>query len=366
MAWLNSISTLSALAAWDAIDTESNGFATDLSGNTRHANFNGAPRSVVANGTQVSQYLKCPGGSTGFSHSVVTIPPTGVLFALVTDIRATIMLFSNYAASSIHGCLLDISDASGQPYGVMRNAGSVGQAVLPTPVASPTMFGIAFSPTEFRFFYKGEWIGSAQAANFSAILPTTMGSTWPSVWGPNCSVGGIGIFAGTATLAEINEMDAQLRAKLYLGTVSYRGLVPSEQRVSLAVPEAVSSGVTHARYVGGLGLLESPVPNALLSRPLYTDRGQMLVQRNVYHGGNGKIAGTVAVKGSPNTPVQRRVRLFDERTGLLVREMFSDPATGAYEFLYISMDHKYTVVSYDYANNYRAVLADNISAEFVA
>lgn len=364
MAWWNAISTLTALAAWDAVDTESNGFATDLSGNTRHANFNGAPRSVVANGTQVSQHLKCPGGSTGFSHSVVTIPPTGVLFALVTDIRASIMLFSNYAASSIHGCLLDISDASG-PYGVIRNAGNVGQALLPTSVSSPTLFGIAFSPTQFRFFYKGEWIGSAQAANFSAILPTTMGSTWPSVWGPNCSVGGIGIFAGTATLAEINEMDAQLRAKLYLGTVSYRGLVPSEQRVSLAVPEAVSSGVTHARYVSGLGLLESPVPNALLSGPHYADRGQMLVQRNVYQGGNGKIAGTVAVKGSPNTPIQRRVRLFDEKTGLLVREMFSDPATGAYEFLYISMDHKYTVVSYDYANNYRAVLADNISAEFV-
>ena len=365
MAWWNAISTLTALAAWDAIDTESNGFATDLSGNTRHANFNGAPRSVVANGTLVSQYLKCPGGATGFGHSVVTIPPTGVLFALVTDIRATIMLFSNYQASSIHGCLLDISDASG-PYGVIRNAGNVGQALPPTPVSSPTLFGIAFSPTQFRFFYKGEWIGSAQAANFSAILPTAMGSTWPSVWGPNCSVGGIGIFAGTATLAEINEMDAQLRAKLYLGTVSYRGLVPSEQRVSLAVPEAVSSGVTHARYVGGLGLLESPVPNALLNRPHYADRGQMLVQRNVYQGGNGEIAGTVAVKGSPNTPVQRRVRLFDEKTGLLVREMFSDPATGAYEFLYISTDHKYTVVSYDYANNYRAVLADNITPEVAA
>ena len=60
------------------------------------------------------------------------------------------------------------------------------------------------------------------------------------------------------------------------------------------------------------------------------------------------------------------MRLFDEKTGLLVREMFSDPATGVYDFLYISMDHKYTVVSYDYAHNYRAVLADNITPEVVA
>ena len=69
---------------------------------------------------------------------------------------------------------------------------------------------------------------------------------------------------------------------------------------------------------------------------------------------------------APNLPVQRKVRLIDEFTGLMVREVFSDPVTGAYEFLYVSTDHKYTVVSYDWANNFRAVLADNIAAEYVA
>lgn len=367
MAWWNSISTLTALAAWDAIDTEINGYATDLSGNSRHANFSGAPRTAVGNGVQVSQYLKCPGGSTGFSHPLVTIPPTGVLFALVTDVRATIMLFSNYAANGAHGCLLDTSDPAGAPYGLMRNAGYAGQAVLPTPVSSTTLFGIVFTPTQFQFFYKGAWLGSVQAANFAAILPSTMGSTWPSTWGPNCSVGGIGIFAGTATLAEINAMDAQLRAKLYLGEISYRGLLSSEQRVSLAVPEASASSVPGARYLTGVGRLDSSIPQAQgpgSATGHYL--GLQMAYRNAHQGGNGRIVGTVGIKGSPNTPVQRRVRLFDEKTGLLVREVFSDPVTGAYEFLYISMDHKYTVVTYDYDNNYRAVLADNISAEFVA
>ena len=174
---------------------------------------------------------------------------------------------------------------------------------------------------------------------------------------------GIFVYQSTVRLHSIKVWDAP---QTPLGDLCFRGLRPTEGRGVLTPPEAVSSGVPHARYVSGLGWLASPVPNALLSRPHYADRGQMLVQRNVYQGGNGKIAGTVAVKGSPNTPVQRRVRLFDEKTGLLVREMFSDPATGAYEFLYISMAHKYTVITYDYDNNYRAVLADNISAEFVA
>jgi hypothetical protein len=367
MAWWNSISTLSALSAWDAIDTESNGYATDLSGNGRHANFSGAPRTAVGNGTQVSQYIKCPGGNTGFSHSVVTIPPTGVLFALVTDVRTTIMLFSNYAANGIHGCLLDTSDPTGAPYGVMRNAGSVGQAVLPTQVTSPTLFGVAFTPTQFQFFYKGEWLGGVQSANFAAILPTSMGSTWPGTWGPNCSVGGIGIFAGTATLADLNAMDAQLRAKLYLGSISFRGMLPSERRLSLAVPEAVASGVPRARHLSGVGRLDSSIveaqgPGSAVGHYL----GLQLAYRNAYQGGNGRIAGSVGIKGSPNTPVRRRVRLFDEKSGLLVREVFSDLVTGAYEFMYVSMEHKYTVVTYDYDNNYRAVLADNISAEFVA
>jgi hypothetical protein len=366
MAWWNSISTLTALAAWDAIETESNGFATDLSGNGRHANFSGAPRMAVVNGTQVSQYIKCPGGNTGFSHSVVTIPPTGVLFALVTDVRATIMLFSNYASNTVHGCLLDTSDSSGAPYGVIRNAGNVGQAVLPTQVSSPTLFGIVFTPTQFQFLYKGAWLGNVQAANFSTILPTTMGSTWPSTWGPNCSVGGIGIFAGTATLAEINAMDSQLRDKLYLGSPSYRGLQPSAQRLSMAVPEAVASGVPGARFVAGVGrrdssIVEAQSPGGAVGHYL----GLQIAHRNAYQGGNGRIVGSVAIKGSPNAPVQRRVRLFNEKTGVLVREVFSDPVTGAYEFLYVSMDHKYTVVTFDYDNNYRAVVADNITAEFV-
>jgi hypothetical protein len=50
-------------------------------------------------------------------------------------------------------------------------------------------------------------------------------------------------------------------------------------------------------------------------------------------------------------------------SGRFVREMWSDPTTGAYAFENIDATQKYTVVSYDYTQNYRAVIGDNITPE---
>ncbi len=82
--------------------------------------------------------------------------------------------------------------------------------------------------------------------------------------------------------------------------------------------------------------------------------------------GRGQIVGTVKEKASPvDTPVRRRVRLYREPDGLLVRTVWSDPATGVYEFSGIPLDAKYTVVSHDYTGLYRAVLADNLAPELI-
>jgi len=82
--------------------------------------------------------------------------------------------------------------------------------------------------------------------------------------------------------------------------------------------------------------------------------------------GRGRIAGTVKEKASPtDKPVARRVRLYREPDGLLIRTIWSHPVTGAYEFYGIPMDTKYTVVSHDYAGLYRAVLADNLAPELI-
>lgn len=88
-----------------------------------------------------------------------------------------------------------------------------------------------------------------------------------------------------------------------------------------------------------------------------------VLTRDMVFGGTGRISGTTKAKGTPDYAVRRRVRLYAENTGLLVREQWSDAASGAYSFDRISTDYKYTVLSYDYEHNFRAVIADNLTPD---
>lgn len=115
--------------------------------------------------------------------------------------------------------------------------------------------------------------------------------------------------------------------------------------------------------------LVSPVPRALGSATpaasvKVVDATQRL--RDIHFDGKGRVVGTVKEKSAPtNTPLHRRVRLFRERDGLLIRETWSNPETGAYAFTDIDETVKYTVVSYDYLLNHRAVVADNLTPELI-
>lgn len=79
-------------------------------------------------------------------------------------------------------------------------------------------------------------------------------------------------------------------------------------------------------------------------------------------GGAFKVQGTVAIDATPDIPVKRKVRLFCAVSGRLVREMWSDPVTGAYSFEYIRPG-PWMVTAHDYSGTYNAVVADNITAE---
>lgn len=82
--------------------------------------------------------------------------------------------------------------------------------------------------------------------------------------------------------------------------------------------------------------------------------------------GRGRVAGTVKEKGTPDAPVYRKVRLIRERDGLLIREAWSNPATGAYSFDYVDELQKFTVLSYDHTGAFRAVVADGQIPELIA
>lgn len=80
---------------------------------------------------------------------------------------------------------------------------------------------------------------------------------------------------------------------------------------------------------------------------------------DVEDGGAYHVPGTVGIDSTPDIPVHRKVRLFCTRSGRLVREMWSDPITGAYRFDHLRIG-PWTVMSHDYTGNYNAVAADNI------
>lgn len=83
--------------------------------------------------------------------------------------------------------------------------------------------------------------------------------------------------------------------------------------------------------------------------------------KDVYDGGRGFIFGSVKEKMSPsNLPLHRRVWLMRERDGRVVRETWSDAATGNFAFEYIDERERYSTISYDHLHNYRAVIADNL------
>ena len=78
--------------------------------------------------------------------------------------------------------------------------------------------------------------------------------------------------------------------------------------------------------------------------------------------GSYRITGTTKNTGTPPVPVGRLVRLHDQKTGEIVRQVWSDAATGAYSFDHIRSGVFY-VVSFDHTNTFSAVIADNLPSE---
>lgn len=158
---------------------------------------------------------------------------------------------------------------------------------------------------------------------------------------PDADFYAAGVWSGAATQSDVQALETALRLALV-------GLPAT----TLILPSA-------------LGRLIGAPPEALVAGPPAAyNRGLTLGWRNAYQGGNGRVLGTVKMAGTPNTPLSRKVRLIDETTGLLVREMWSTPA-GDYAFLNVDTLHKYTVVAYDHTHDKRAVIADNITPELM-
>lgn len=77
-------------------------------------------------------------------------------------------------------------------------------------------------------------------------------------------------------------------------------------------------------------------------------------------GGVLSLDGTCEVDGTPtDTPVQRKVRLFELSSGRLVRETWSAPVTGAWSFTRLKQN-TYFIVSHDHSAVNEAVVVDRV------
>lgn len=75
-----------------------------------------------------------------------------------------------------------------------------------------------------------------------------------------------------------------------------------------------------------------------------------------------RINGTVKVDGSPDTPVARKVVLFDQVSLRPLQDTFSNATTGEYEFTHLA-NKPHMVMAFDHTNNFRAVVADRVMPE---
>ena len=86
--------------------------------------------------------------------------------------------------------------------------------------------------------------------------------------------------------------------------------------------------------------------------------------RDYVFGGAGFISGTVKEKNTPiDTPLRRRVRLYRDSDGLLLRQAWSDATTGDYYFDDLDPSQHCTVIGIDHLHNHRAVIADRLLPE---
>lgn len=90
------------------------------------------------------------------------------------------------------------------------------------------------------------------------------------------------------------------------------------------------------------------------------------VARDVEFGGSGRIWGTTKIKGAagtPDAPAKSRVVLLHQRSKLPVREVWSDPTTGAFVFEGIDTTQQFLTLAEDAAGNFRPVAASRLVPE---
>jgi hypothetical protein len=146
------------------------------------------------------------------------------------------------------------------------------------------------------------------------------------------------------------------------GVTWYVGSMAFDASALLDSEEATISGISDVAPTATLLDMDANQTFAQISGVPTLLVGPDLLSPGDY-GGLGRVAGDVKIKGLPDVPVSRMVRLHREVDGAPVAQTISDSVTGAYEFLWINPTYTYTVISYDLPDGFRAAIASGVIPE---
>lgn len=136
------------------------------------------------------------------------------------------------------------------------------------------------------------------------------------------------------------------------------------------LPTILTAGAPAGAWVEESSLLTdvvlgAPTPFARQALPPQTWtlalRGNLAAPRRAGWTGPYRVAGTLKIAGTPDTPVARRVLCLDDASMICVGEAWSDPVTGAYEFRNLPAG-TFTVLAQDYQGVYNSVVAARVAS----
>lgn len=334
MTWWTTVAGLTPVAVHDAGNV-SGAQLLDRIG-TNHIT---ATDSLAVTGDGLVYSARGNGAAMSYG-SAVSLPTNCTVCALIRDTNSGpgIAVLSD---TSSGGFVFDHEADYGNVWAIAKAAGG------------GTAFGAASFSTNFQFlsivktglnavmYIDGVQLGGTLVDKMPPSVDRVgSGSNASYTFQTTDDLAALGIWSGAATQAEVVSLEAACRAALVVQ-------------------------VTSRGFAGVVGRLDGTPPVALNPPGAVVHTGQMArlpLFQNLY-AGDGQITGTVKKKALPNNlPLDRKVRLYHDRSGQLVAETWSDPVTGVYLFQGLDLDEVYTALALDHTHTFRAVAADNLAA----
>lgn len=328
MAWWDSVASLTPVAAWDALHF-SGGQLQDQVGSNAITVQGGVATPFPLYGLY-GQDKPWP------LATPMSLSGDFVLAGFVMHVSRGLVFYKTLGDSNSY--FLD-QESNGAIYQYANGSG--GQVGSGPAWGTPKFMVLVVSPASARVYINDDWAGAAFARSWVA---DSVGGIGYYADGNEYNIGGserffeAGLWSGVASLADVRALEVACRAAL--------------------------AGPPVSVHAAALSRLHSPNSD-LWSQPgshPRQHRGVASSRRNIHFGGNGQITGTVKEKGQPDQPLVRQVLLYSENTHALVASTWSQ-ADGTYRFERIDPQQRYTVISTDYRQLYRAVIADNLRPE---